>query len=302
MRRFGLLLATGLGLVVSSLVPETATAAPTGSYVLTATSYGSGYAPTFTGNGHLGVRVPAAGQGYAGGKVPAQAELAGFYAQPNQPPKVAESVQQRASIPNWTSLEFSDNGQPFSTGSGHTTNWHQSIDFRTGIITTSATWQAPDGHVTNLVYQVLTDRNSPDVGLVSLTITPQWSGQATVTDLIDGSPNALSGGTAPELTSPVGSGHDLSTHQQWVTIAAQRTGIQATFASELASTLNVAGSLTPVDETPQSVAQQLSFPVTAGQTYTLVKYVGVADSQDSADTVGAARSTAAQAVATGWPG
>ena len=41
-------------------------AAGTGAYVLTATNTGKGYAPTFTGNGRLGIRVPATGQGYAG--------------------------------------------------------------------------------------------------------------------------------------------------------------------------------------------------------------------------------------------
>jgi hypothetical protein len=57
-----------------------------GSFTLTArsTTAASGYAPTFTGNGLLGVRVPAAGQGYAGGTVPAQSELAGFYAKPSK--------------------------------------------------------------------------------------------------------------------------------------------------------------------------------------------------------------------------
>ena len=60
-----------------------------GSFVLTATTptTASGYAPTFTGNGLLGVRVPATGQGYAGGTVPAQSELAGFYAKPTKPMK-----------------------------------------------------------------------------------------------------------------------------------------------------------------------------------------------------------------------
>ena len=54
----------------------------TGATVLTATNTGPSYAPTFTGNGLLGVRVPPTGQGYAPGTVPAQSELAGFYAQP----------------------------------------------------------------------------------------------------------------------------------------------------------------------------------------------------------------------------
>jgi trehalose/maltose hydrolase-like predicted phosphorylase len=277
-----------------------AQAAGTGSYVLSTTSFGGRYAPTFSGNGRLGIRVPPTGQGYADGTVPAQAQLAGFYAQPTNPPKVSESVQQRASIPNWSTLTFSDGGQAFSLSSGRTTNWRQSIDLHTGIITTSADWQAPDGHVTQLTYQVLTDRASEYVGLVSLTLTPQWSGQATVTDLIDGSPQALSGGTAPVLTNPVSSGNDAGARQQWVTIAAQTTGIQATIASQLGTSANVTGAVTPVAEPPESAAQQITFPVTEGQQYTITKYVGIGDSQDTGNTVAAALATASQAAAAGW--
>ena len=55
--------------VVCAMVVTLATAtgaAASGSYVLTATtSQGPSYSPTFTGNGFLGVRVPATGQGYA---------------------------------------------------------------------------------------------------------------------------------------------------------------------------------------------------------------------------------------------
>src|SRR6195952_5347912 len=79
-----------------------------GSFKLTArsTPAASGYAPTFTGNGLLGVRVPAAGQGYAGGTVPAQSELAGFYAKPSKGKAAGDAVQQRGNIPTWSTLTF----------------------------------------------------------------------------------------------------------------------------------------------------------------------------------------------------
>src|SRR5438105_12653092 len=128
-----------------------ASAGGTGGYVLTATSAGGNYAPTFTGNGELGVRVPDVGQGYAGGTVPALSELAGFYAQP------AGDVQQRANIPTWSTLTFADRGQPFSLSTGSTSNWQQSLDLHTGAVSTTAQWTAPDGHITDLAYQVLTD-------------------------------------------------------------------------------------------------------------------------------------------------
>jgi trehalose/maltose hydrolase-like predicted phosphorylase len=276
-----------------------------GAFVRTATSPkpSAGYAPTFTGNGRLGIRVPATGQGYAGGSVPSQAELAGFYAKPSRPAKVSESPQQRANIPDWSGLSFSDAGQPFSLGRGRTTGWRQSIDLHTGTIATSATWTAPDGHVTKLTYQVLTDRASEYVGLVRLQLTPQWTGQATVTDLIDGSSAALIPPKTPRLTDPAGTGANAAARQDWVTIRAQGTGIQATLASQLVTSPNIAVPSVPVSEpSGQSVAQRLPFPVVAGQTYTITKYVGVGDSQDASDTVSAAQSTAAMAAATGWDG
>lgn len=73
-----------------------------GAYVLAATSTDGSYAPTFTGNGNIGLRVPPAGQGYAGGSVPTDFTLAGFYAQaPGQ-------VQQWANLPAWSGLAFAD--------------------------------------------------------------------------------------------------------------------------------------------------------------------------------------------------
>src|SRR5579875_138599 len=117
-----------------------------GRYVLTATSRGTSYAPTFTGNGYLGVRVPPAGQGYAGGTIPSLSELAGFYA---EPPK---DVQQRANLPSWSALRFGDGRDVFSLRSGTVSGWRQRLDLHTGVITTRMTWHAPDGHSAALTY------------------------------------------------------------------------------------------------------------------------------------------------------
>jgi trehalose/maltose hydrolase-like predicted phosphorylase len=292
-----------LGAALALLASAAGSAAAAGRYVLTSTSPdpSHGYAPTFTGNGRLGVRVPPTGQGYAGGSVPAQTELAGFYAKPAKPATPSESPQQRANIPVWSTLAYSDAGQTFSLTRGHTSNWRQSIDLHTGIISTSATWRAPDGHVTDLAYRVLTDRASQNVGLVRLQLTPHFNGQATVSDLIDGSAKALSDKGAPRLTDGAGKGSDLLARQDWVTVRAQRTGIQATLASQLVTSPNITAPSIPANApSGQSVGQQVSFPVVSGQTYTLIKYVGVGDSQDASDTVSAAQSTAGHAASTGY--
>jgi trehalose/maltose hydrolase-like predicted phosphorylase len=101
-----------------------------GAFTLTATSTGSNYAPTFTGDGVLGVRVPPEGQGYAAGTVPALSELAGFYAQPKG------EVQQRANIPTWSTLTFGEEGKSFAPKGSGTSGWRQTLDLRTGVIST----------------------------------------------------------------------------------------------------------------------------------------------------------------------
>lgn len=259
----------------------------TGSYLLTATNTGSTYAPTFTGNGELGIRVPPAGQGYGAGNVPTQSELAGFYAQP------VGGVQQRANLPTWSTLTYSDGGQTFTMATGETSDWRQSINLRTGVITTTTRWTAPDDHVTELAYQVLTDRARPHVGVVRLELTPRWSGVASVIDTIDGSPTALS--------TQVGKGWEPSTRSDWVTVQTVGTRINATLVSKLTTSANVTGMTTSVDQTTdESVGQRLTFPVTAGHSYTITKYVGVETSQGARSPTVGAQKQASNAAASGF--
>ena len=278
--------AVGLGLMTAWSSPAHAASRAAGAYRLTATNTGPRYAPTFTGNGLIGVRVPASGQGYVGGSVPAQSELAGFYAQP------LGDVQQRATIPTWSTLRLSDGTETFDAGAG-TSNWRQSIDLRTGVVTTRALWSSAGGHVMRLTYQVLTDRARPQVGLVRLRVTPRFTGRLRVTDVIDGTPATLSTQVAKGWESPGG---------DWVTVRAVGTGIDATIASRATVGGPVQASWRPVDRNrDQSVGQEVSFPVRAGSTYTVTKYVGVAGSGNAAHTRRVARRQAASAAGAGWP-
>jgi trehalose/maltose hydrolase-like predicted phosphorylase len=287
-----------LSLVLAALLALPAAAGAKGAaddFTLTATKIDSAYAPTFTGNGLLGVRVPPAGQGYAKGTVPAQSELAGFYAQPKG------EVQQRINIPTWSTLTFSDDDKAFDPKGAGTKGWRQTLDLHTGIVTTHATWKAPNGHVTDLTYEVLTDRARPHVGLVRLRLTPQWSGTATIADRFDGTPaNINVENKRAKLSTQVGKGWDASAAGYQETIRTVGTGIEATLANRLLTSPNVATSPRPLDASkPESVGQRLEFPVTAGQTYTLTKYVAVTDSQEP-DAAGAAREDAAKAAGLGY--
>lgn len=212
--------ATTLALVAPSFMPAGAHAdtsppaasAAAGSWDLTATSFATApqgnYAPTFTGNGYLGVRVPPTGQGYMAGTVPTQSTVAGFYAQ------APGKVQQRANVPTWSTLSFADGGgQPFSLDTGKVLDWRQQLDLRDGVITTTVRWAAPDGNVTDLRYDVFTDRARQYVGAVRLQLTPEWSGAAEVTDLFDG--------TDATLTTEVSRGWQPSQRRDWLTVAAE---------------------------------------------------------------------------------
>jgi trehalose/maltose hydrolase-like predicted phosphorylase len=290
-------LALSLALVALLALPAAAGAkSGPDDFTLTATKIGSTYAPTFTGNGLLGVRVPPAGQGYAKGTVPAQSELAGFYAQPKG------EVQQRINIPTWSTLTFSDGGKTFDPKGAGTKGWRQALDLKTGIVTTTATWKAPNGHVTDLTYEVLTDRARPHVGLVRLQLTPQWTGTATVADRFDGTPaNVNVEGKKAKLSTPIAQGAEAGVPGYWQTIQAVGTGLEATLADRTVASANITAAPRPLDSPKShSIGQRLEFPVTAGQTYTLTKFVTVTDSQEEPDAAAAAREDASQAAALGY--
>jgi trehalose/maltose hydrolase-like predicted phosphorylase len=289
-------LALTLALVALLVLPAGAGAAG-GDFTLTATRPGADdYAPTFTGNGLLGVRVPPAGQGYASGTVPAQSELAGFYAQPKG------DVQQRINTPTWSTLTFADGGKAFAPKGSGTKGWRQTLDLKTGIVTTRATWKAPNGHVTDLAYEVLTDRARPHVGLVRLRLTPDWSGTATVADRFDGTPaNINVEGKKAKLSRQVDGGWDPDCAGYWQPIKAAGTGVEATLADRTVASANVAPTARPLDGSKhESIGRRVEFPVTDGQTYTLTKYVGVADSTEGAGSAASAREAASQAAGLGY--
>jgi trehalose/maltose hydrolase-like predicted phosphorylase len=293
--------AFALALVAALVLPVAAGAARSGGdFTLTATDPGAArYAPTFTGNGLLGVRVPPAGQGYAPGTVPALSELAGFYAQPKH------EVQQRANIPTWSTLTFGAGGKTFAPRGKGTSRWRQTLDLHTGIVRTEATWKGPEGHRAELTYEVLTDRARPHVGLVRLRVTPRWTGTATVADRFDGKPIDLNAGNEHlKLASRVAKGWEADVAGHWETVRAVGTGIEATLADRLVASGNVTAAPRAFEAAKgRDLGQRLEFPVTAGQTYTFTKYVGVADSQEAAPGASAAeeaRADAAQAAGLGW--
>jgi trehalose/maltose hydrolase-like predicted phosphorylase len=247
----------------------------------------------FAGNGYLGVRIPPAGMGYVqtGEKTgwplytPRYdgAFLAGLYA---SEPSVADGHEVAAALPNWSTLLVGVGNETYSptTPSGEVTNFHQTEYLRCGLVHTTLTWTTQDGHNTDLTYDVLTDRTDQHAAAVRLTAVPHWSGQLTVTGLIDFEGarrvDRLETETPNTATTEVG----FRTRTTNVTGA-------------VAAVLDTGGAAVQQSDT----AQRSTFPVQQGHSYQVTKFVGVDSTLTAPNPQRSAVDSAQGAARRGWP-
>ncbi|MFJ8671472.1 discoidin domain-containing protein [Streptomyces sp. NPDC093589] len=279
----------------------------------------------FVGNGYLGQRVPPNGTGYAapGGetgwplKTPAYdgSFVSGLYA---KGPKDLKGRQAIAALPTWTTLNVATGGahpETFSsaTAPGKISHYRQALSLRCGFVRTSLTWTAADGRATDLVYDVLADRNDAHTGAVRLRMTPHWSGDATVTDALDGR-GARRMAQADDAASVTGHGSGAGTGGRARTggkgtggtmdVAFRTDGTKTDGA--VASTLRT-GERVHAEKAPKagsakklSNQQQVKFPVRSGRSYELTKYVGVDTALTSRSPRATANAASRRAAGLGW--
>lgn len=258
------------------------------SWVLSTTDPTKNYAPAFVGNGYLGARVPPHGAGYGRQegdesrnltKVASQFSLAGFYGNEE---KKGNWTEVRAGLPSWTGLDFGDGADSIEKSIAKTlkpitSKYRQALDLKSGTITTSYTWTSPSGKSADVVYKVRTDRSQPHVGMVTLSVTPRWTGSATFTDLFD--PRSLTGWLAPSTSLAVDTAKGVLTE----TLKARETNLTATITSILR--VGNGGPTTTKRAAAPTRGQSATLSVAAGKTYTATKFVGIAASQDTDRTV-----------------
>lgn len=259
------------------------------------------------GNGYLGQRVAPHGTGYAATGAKTGWPLftprydgsfvAGLYAHNIA---TTEDRQVAAAIPTWTSLDVTTGGagaETFSsdTPTGRVSHYRQTLHLRCGLVSTSLTWTASDGRATDLVYDVLADRVNAHVGAVRLRMTPHWSGEATVTDRIDGR-------GARRISQTGGSGYSYGGRTMDVAFRTDGTDTDGAVASTLRPGAGVRDEgphrASPVKDL--SARQYVTFPVERGRSYELAKYVGVDTALTSRTPRGAARAAAEGAAGRGW--
>jgi trehalose/maltose hydrolase-like predicted phosphorylase len=283
--------ATGLSLLAAAPAEAAPTeaapalaAADDSGFVLTTTQPGGpGMAPMFVGNGYLAGRQPFEGQGYArvplpgrDEPLPTQSQVHGFFAKevPFTPPGLPPSppIERRAALPAWSTLSYDDGSGRYSLSSGQVGAYRQSLDVRTGTLTTAVTWTSPGGRSVDLTYDVTPDRVHRHAAMVRLRLVPHFDGPVTVTDLLDGQ--------AAELVTSQGTGHAGNT--QWVKLSSVVLGLPATVASTVVAPRGASVKPAATSD-PLTVGQDVRFRVRSGQTYEVTKAVGVAVSTDSAD-------------------
>jgi len=263
------------GMVALALAfPAIAEEAPAG-FVLTTEQYaGPDFAPAFIGNGYLGARIPFDGQGYREKPVATLAEVQGLFGKSRLLPLLVwqAKVEARASLPVWSTLDYDDGSGRFGLDTGTVRHYSQSLDLRTGTLSTDIDWVSAAGRPVALHYDVVPDRALPHAALVRLRFTPGFTGRVTVTDSID--PHT------GRLLQPTQAGRQGNT--QYVDVSTDGLGVTAT----LASTMTAAdGAIGPAAQAPGGgVAQQVVLEVAAGRSYEVLKTIGVAVSADEAAT------------------
>ncbi|MEU6578396.1 glycosyl hydrolase family 65 protein [Streptomyces sp. NPDC046805] len=264
------------------------------------------YHPAFTGNGCLGARVPAAGNGFADAPIRTQFHVAGFYT------RAAGAWSRKASLPAWTTLDIGDGSGTFNTafasegGQAETpavggdwapvdsplatvadgmADYRQALDLRTGVIATSARWTSPAGRVTDVRYEVLTARHRRHTAAVTVTVTPHWDGTLDVTDALDDR------GSFRTRDTRQGVGQDLT----WLTTTAEGSSVTAA----VTAVLHAPGGAS-VEEGDGRAVRRIRCRVASGASYTFTKYVGLATSHDTDDPLALAREAALEAARGGY--
>ncbi|MGW6054807.1 discoidin domain-containing protein [Streptomyces sp. NPDC055189] len=307
--------------VLAAAVPPTAaagTATPRTEAPTTPALSGDGWTMTstridakdtyhaFVGNGYLGQRVAPNGSGYTASDAKTGWPLftprydgsfvSGLYAHNKE---TTENRQVAAAIPTWSPLTVSTGGHDSETFTSATpasriSHYRQSLDLRRGLVRTELTWTAKDGRATDLVYDVLADRDNPHVGAVRLRMTPHWDGDAKVTDRIDG--------RGARRVSPTAEGTRADRGTMTVGFRTQGTKTEGTVASTLRAGHGVrtGNEQASADARKLSAHQSVGVPVRSGQTYELTKYVGVDTALTSRSPERDAVAASQRAAGRGW--
>jgi trehalose/maltose hydrolase-like predicted phosphorylase len=272
----------------------------------------------FVGNGYLGLRLPATGAGYQGGGTIGRAGwplkndrsttalVAGLYERaririPTGTSGATGPNDYISALPTWSGLTLGAAGATLDAGvpAARISRYRQTLDIRRGIVTTAYTWTPARGRATRVRYQVLANRQRKHLGQVRVEFTPSWSGDLSLTGLLDG--------RGAERITPVSRSADPAAGTAAVRLRTPGRGTVAAESERLVpgpgTRVRRSAAADPAGRGRAGTAGLTwTLPVTAGRHYTVDKYVGVSTSNDPGDPAAVAAATADAAAATGWSG
>lgn len=120
---------------------------------------------TYLGNGYISTRIMGDGVGSQFGK-PLSCFMAGLY-----------DDEKIITTPTWSDLRFYDGKQQFKIDKD--ADYKQTLDMRTGIFTTYATWRAGDKTFKGSI-QIIVSRAQPSSALIKADFVPDFDGELRV--------------------------------------------------------------------------------------------------------------------------
>lgn len=267
------------------------------------------HAAPYLGNGRIGSTIPPSGAGYQGYDDAVRTSfplwqprytgtfLAGFYARQtpslNNTQVIGGNTEVIAALPAWSGLAVTVDSKTYQPDVDPATviNYRQTLNYREATVTTHTTWSPGTGRRLDLTYQTFVSRSRPNLAVQRLTVTPQFSGELAVTDLIDGA--------AARRVSPVASFTDPTGRQSTVGVRAEGTDHTAFIVSTV-DTPDTTTSTPAVASGADTAGLRFGGTVEAGQSYTFTKYVGIASTDDGTDPRAIATATSRAARARGF--
>ncbi len=266
---------TTAGTATNSVVPVAK------QWSLSNTTYGETYVnQPFVGNGYMGLRIPSAGNGYwVGSQFPDNSS-----SWPLGTPRYTSAMVAGyrgdgaflSALPNWSPLTVRDSSasyNPQAITASQLSSYQQTTDMQNAVVTTSVVWTSPLGNKAKLVWTYFAHAQYQHLGVVRLDITPIiWNGTMSVDAFID-----LRGiRRGSELSAQ--RRQDASTNSAEASMTSDSLNTRATIAFNVVVPPGLPTS-NPLNTNFQS-GLTWSFTPTRGQTYSFIKYVGIATAAD----------------------
>ncbi|MFD9981580.1 discoidin domain-containing protein [Streptomyces massasporeus] len=284
----------------AQLCPDEGHSAPS-DWALTSTDPSNDH-HAYAANGYLGQSLPPAGTGYSVStrdtgwplKTPRYdgAFVTGLYAHNKQ---TADDRHVIAALPTWSGLTLTVGQETFgpTTPTHRISGYRQTVFLRCGLVRTSLTWTTADGRATDLVHDVVADRKYRHVGAVRLSVTPRWSGTASVTDLIDGR-------GARRISATEDKPGDSADDRIAVSFRTDGTAVDGAVVSTLRPDEGVSVRGRTRGGEGLTAHQSAMLPVREGRSYAFTKFVGVDTGLTSGEPAQNAAQESARAADRGW--